>query len=166
MIQGLYFISSIQVNYMLTLIIQLANIYTNCYLNVYLLELHLMYEKAVKDRFLTFLILFVFCLSFPSLGGQLWYGEGVEYGHHNLHIHDNRIGEDVSEDEHFTVYYDFLTITPSSSVKTCLYVNSYLHINYYPEYYRNLSAIPSVHHSSINRFCSAGLYQLTLTYLI
>ena len=125
-----------------------------------------MYRKTVKDRYLVLLILFAFCLSFPSLGGQLWYGEEVEYGHHNVHMHDHRIGEEVPDDEHFTVYYDFLTITPSSSIKACPDINSYLHTNYYPEYYRNLSEISSVHHSSINRFCSTSLYQLNSSYLI
>lgn len=125
-----------------------------------------MYKKTVKDRYLVLLILFTFCLSFPSLGGQLWYGEDVEYGHHNVHIHDHRIGEDVPDDEYVTVYYDFLTITPSRSIKACPYINLYLHTNYYPEDYRNLSEITSVHHSSINRFCSASLYQLTSSYLI
>ncbi len=128
--------------------------------------LHLMYKKTVKDRYLVLLILFAFCFSFPSLGGQLWYGEGVEYGHHNIHMHDHRLGEEVPDDEDFTLYYDFLTLKPSGSIKACSGINSYLHTNYHSEYYRNLIAICSVHRSSINRFYSNSLYQLTSSYLI
>ncbi len=88
-----------------------------------------MYKKTGNSRYLVLLILFAFCLSFPSLGGQLWYGEEVEYGHHNMHIHDYRIGEETSEDEHFAAYYDFLTIKPSGYIKVCPVTNFFLHTN-------------------------------------
>ena len=125
-----------------------------------------MYKKTVKDRYLVLLILFTFCLSFPSLGGQLWYGGEVEYGHHNVHIHGHRIGEEVPNDEHFAVYYDFLTIKPSSTIKACPVINLFLHTRFYPEYHHNFSEISSVHHQSINRFHSTSLYQLNSSYLI
>ncbi len=125
-----------------------------------------MCKKTVKDRYLVLSILFAFCFSSPSLGGQLLYGEGVEYGHHNVHMHDPRIGEEIPDDEHFTVYYDSLTIAPSSTLKACSVINSYLHSNCHLENYRNLCPVFSVHHSCINRFFSTRLYQLTSSYLI
>lgn len=111
-----------------------------------------MCRKIAKNGYFLLLLLSVFCLSFPAPGGQLRYGEEVEYGHHNIHTHGQRLGEEAHDYEHFTVSYDFLTIKPSSSIKACPGINSYLHTNYYPEYYRNFSEISSVHYLSINRF--------------
>ncbi len=125
-----------------------------------------MYIKTANDRYLILLMLFAFCLSFPTLGGQLWYGGEVEYGHHNVHIHDHRIGEEVPNDESYTVYYDFLTIKPSSTIKACPVINLFLHTRFYPEYHHNFSKISFIHHSSINRFISTSLHQLISSYLI
>ncbi len=129
-----------------------------------------MYKKTVNDRYLVLLILFAFCLSSATIGGLLLYGQDVHYGHHSVHIHyteeDHDIGETDCSDSNIAQYHDYLTIKPSGFIKACPVINLFLHIHFYPEYHHNFSEISSVHHSSINRFCFASLYQLHSSYLI
>lgn len=129
-----------------------------------------MYKKTVNDRYLVLLILFAFCLSSATIGGPLLYGQEVHYGHHSVHIHyteeDHDIGETDCSDTNIALYHDYLTLEPSGSIKTYSVINLFLHTHFYPEYHHNFSEISSVHHSSINRFCFASLYQLHSSYLI
>ena len=129
-----------------------------------------MYKKAVKDRYLVLLILFAFCLSSATLGGFLLFGSKIHFEKGSVHIHhgneDHGIGEADHSDANTVLYLDYLTIKTSSFIKAYSAINLFLHTHLYPEYHHNFSEILSVHHSSINRFCSASLYQLTSSYLI
>ncbi len=129
-----------------------------------------MYRKTVKDRYLVLLILFAFCLSSATLGGFLLFGSEIHFENGSVHIHhgneDHGLGEADHSDANIVLHLDYLTIESSSFIKACPVINLFLHTHFYPEYHHNFSEIYSVHHSSINRFYSASLYQLHSSYLI
>ncbi len=129
-----------------------------------------MCRKTVKDRYLVLLILFAFCLSSATLGGFLLFGSAIHFENGSVHIHhgneDHGLGEADHSDANIVLHLDYLTIKSSSFIKASPVINLFLHTHFYPEYHHNFSEIYSVHHSSINKFCSTSLYQLHSSYLI
>ncbi len=120
--------------------------------------------KVKKSKYIILLILRVFCLSNTKSGRLLLYGQDFRYDRHSVHIHfteeDHGISETNCSDTTIALYHDYLTTTLPVYAKTSTTVNLYLYTNICHEYQRNFSRISSVHHSSINRFCFTGLYQL------
>jgi hypothetical protein len=116
------------------------------------------------------LILFAFCLSSATLGGFLLFGSELHFENGSVHIHhgneDHGLGKANHSDANIVLYLDYLEIKSSSFIEAYSSVNLFSLTHFYPECHHNVSEILSVHHSSINRFCSASLYQLTSTYLI
>jgi len=129
-----------------------------------------MYKKTVKDRYLVLLILFAFCLSSATLGGFLPFGSELHIENGNVHIHhgneDHGFGKADHSDANIVLYLEYLSIEPSGFINAFSSINLFLHTQFYLECQHNVSEFFSVQHSSINRFCSASLYQLTSTYLI
>ena len=123
-----------------------------------------------KKRYLVLLILFAFCLSSATLGVFLLFGSELHFENGSVHIHhgneDHGLGKANHSDANIVLHLDYLEIKSSSFIKAYSAINLFSLTHFYPECHHNVSEIFSVHHSSINRFCSASLYQLTSTYLI
>ena len=129
-----------------------------------------MCKKTVKDRYLVLLILFAFCLSSATFGEFLAFGSELHFENGSVHIHhgneDHGLGKADHSDANIILHLDYLTMQPSGFINGNSAINLFSRTHFYPECHRNVSEIFSVHHSSINRFCSTSLYQLTSTYLI
>ena len=129
-----------------------------------------MYKKTVKDRYLVLLILFAFCLSSATLGGFLPFGSELHFENGSVHIHhgneDHGLGKADHSDANIVLHLEYLSMEPPGFINAFSAINLFSHTHFYFECHHNVSEIFSVHHSNINRFCSASLYQLTSTYLI
>ncbi len=129
-----------------------------------------MFRRTIKNRYYVILILFAFCLSSATLGGNLLHGHDIHINHHGVHIHhssgDYGLDESSHRDVSIILHYDCLAAN-SNSIKTRFALTSCLHSNFSPNYY-NLFNNPSkiTHYTSINTLCSHNLYQLNSSYLI
>ena len=136
----------------------------------FLLNILRMLGKAINAKCFKLLLLLAFCLSSSTLLVFLPLGSEVHFENGSVHIHhgneDHGLGEADHSDANIVLHLDYLTIKSSGLIKACPVINLFIHTHFYPEYHRNFSEISSVHHSSINRFCSTSLYQLNSSYLI
>lgn len=126
--------------------------------------------KMNQNKLLILLMFSAFCLSSATLGESLLFGSKIHFENGSVHIHhgneDHGLGEADHSDANIVLHLDYLAINHSGSIEAYSAINLFLHTHFYPEYRHNFSEVSSVHHSSINRRCSASLYQLNSSYLI
>lgn len=130
-----------------------------------------MLRKVINNKYITWLIIFTFCLTCTTISGSLLYGSEVHFDHHNAHIHhtdkEHGLGESDHRDANIILHLDYISAN-SSSIKTHFTLNPCLHSypssNYCYNLFNNFSRI--THHSNKNRFCTHNLYQLNSSYLI
>ena len=128
--------------------------------------------KEINCKYLKLLILLGFCISSATIGGPLIYGPNIHLGHHSVHIHHDKADQCLDEEDHsgnnIALYFDYLTVAPSSHITIHPADNFCLPVYLPPSYGSIFFDISSriICNSSINRFCLTNLYQHNSSYII